>query len=54
MVKMGRPTDNPKPFKVVARITAKQKEILDSYCESNNCNQMQAIRDGIDRLEEKK
>lgn len=54
LVKMGRPTDNPKPFKVVARITAKQKEILDSYCESNNCNQMQAIRDGIDRLEEKK
>ena len=51
---MGRPTDNPKPFKVVARITAKQKQILDSYCEKNKCNQMQAIRDGIDGLEEKK
>ena len=48
---MGRPTNDPKPYKVVARITEKQKNILDTYCEINKCNQMQAIRDGIDKLE---
>ena len=51
---MGRPTNDPKPYKVVARITQKQKDILDTYCQNNGCNQMQAIRNGIDKLEEKK
>lgn len=51
--KMGRPTNEPKPYKVVARITAKQKNILENYCKEKECNQMQAIRDGIDKLENK-
>ena len=49
---MGRPTNDPKPYKVVARINEKQKQILENYCKEKQCNQMQAIRDGIEKLVE--
>jgi len=29
----GRPTDNPKPYKISTRIDEKCKSILDRYCE---------------------
>lgn len=29
--KMGRPTDNPKPYRVYARLDTESKEILDAY-----------------------
>lgn len=49
--KMGRPTDNPKPFKITVRIDEKSKEILDKYCEQEETSQMEAVRRGIKKLE---
>ena len=43
----GRPTDNPKPYKITVRIDEKGKQILDKFCEQN-----EAIWRGILRLEE--
>lgn len=47
----GRPTDNPKPYKITVRIDEHSKEILDSYCEQKRVSQMEAVRRGIKRLE---
>lgn len=49
---MGRPTDNPKPHKITVRIDDKSKEILDTYCEQEQVNQMEAVRRGIGKLED--
>jgi len=49
--KRGRPTDNPKPFRIAVKMDAKTKEILDRYCEQENVTQMEAARRGIRRLE---
>ena len=48
----GRPTDNPKPYKITVRIDEKGKQILDKLCEQKNVNQNEAIWRGILRLEE--
>ncbi len=48
--KMGRPTDNPKPYKIAARIDEECKQILDDYCIQENVSQMEAIRRGIKKL----
>lgn len=47
----GRPTDNPKPYKITVRLDEKSKEILKKYCERKNVNQMEAVRHGIKKLE---
>lgn len=49
--KKGRPTDNPKPYKISTRIDEESKEILDKYCEQENVPQMEAVRRGIKKLE---
>lgn len=43
----GRPTDNPKPYKITVRIDEKGKQILDKFCEQKNVNQNEAIRRGF-------
>ena len=48
---MGRPTNNPKPYKITVRIDEKSREILTKYCEQENISQMEAIRRGIGKLE---
>lgn len=48
--KMGRPTDNPKPFKITVRLDAESKAILDDYCVKNDVSQMEAVRRAIKRL----
>lgn len=47
----GRPTTNPKPYKITVRLDEKSKEILDEYCEQEQVNQMEAVRRGIGKLE---
>lgn len=47
----GRPTDNPKPYKLTVRVDEESKKILDQYSEQEGINQMEAIRRGIKRLE---
>lgn len=49
--KRGRPTDNPKPYRIAVKMDAQTKEILDRYCEQENVNQMEAARRGIRKLE---
>lgn len=52
--KMGRPTADPKPHKVGARINDVDKKILDDYCTNNNVNQPEAIRIAIRSLKNEK
>ena len=49
--KIGRPTDNPKPYKITVRIDEEGKEILNSYCNQEHVSQMEAVRRGIKKLE---
>lgn len=49
--KMGRPTDNPKPYKITVRLDENGKNILDAYCKQEKVNQMEAVRRGINKLE---
>ena len=48
--KTGRPTDNPKPYKLTVRVDEESKQILDKYTEQEQVSQMEAIRRGIKRL----
>lgn len=50
--KMGRPTDNPKPYRVNVRIDEKCENILDKYCKQENISKMEAVRIAIKKLEE--
>ena len=47
---MGRPTDNPKPYRVYARLDAESKEILDAYTKQENVTAMEAVRRAIKKL----
>lgn len=49
--KIGRPTDNPKTYRVGIRIDEKSKRILDNYCNQENVNQTEAVRRGIEKLD---
>lgn len=49
--KVGRPTDNPKPYKITVRIDERSKMILDTYCKNKGVSQMEAVRRGIGKLE---
>ncbi|WP_195985571.1 hypothetical protein [Clostridium sp. D33t1_170424_F3] len=48
--KMGRPTDNPKPYRVYARLDVESKEILDAYTKQENVTAMEAVRRAIKKL----
>lgn len=50
--KLGRPTDNPKPYKITVRIDEQSKSIIDKYCKKNAVSQMEAVRRGIKKLEQ--
>lgn len=50
--KMGRPTDNPKPYRVNVRIDAECKKILDAYIEQEKVTAMEAVRRSIRKLED--
>ncbi len=50
--KMGRPTDNPKPYRVNARLDAESKEILDAYVKQEKIPAMEAVRRAIKKLRE--
>lgn len=48
--KMGRPTDNPKPYKIAVKLDQEAKDILDAYCKQESVSIMEAARRGIKRL----
>ena len=47
---MGRPTDNPKPYKIGVKLDQEAKDILDAYCKQESVSVMEAARRGIKRL----
>lgn len=47
---MGRPTDNPKPYRIAAKLDQEAKDILDAYCAQESVSVMEAVRRGIKRL----
>lgn len=51
MKKIGRPTNNPKPYRAVVRMDEKTNSILNIYCEMEKINKMEGIRRGIRELE---
>ncbi|MCG8538596.1 MAG: hypothetical protein MJA82_01490 [Clostridia bacterium] len=51
--KMGRPTDEPKPYRLDVRVSKEDLEILDDYCKRKNVKRPQGIRDGIKSLKDK-
>ena len=48
--KRGRPTDNPKPYRIAVKMDQEAKDILDAYCKQENVSQMEAARRGIKLL----
>ena len=46
----GRPTDNPKPYRLSVRVDEASKKILEQYTEQEKVSTMEAIRRGIKRL----
>lgn len=52
--KGGRPTDNPKPHKVSARLTDEGFKTLDNYCQKKQINHPEGIRQAINRLKDEK
>ena len=49
----GRPTENPRPYKLSIRISNEDKQILENYCERENVNRTEAISRGIKKLDKK-
>lgn len=50
--KMGRPTDNPKPYKLAVKCDEECKTILEDYCLQENVSKMEAARRGIKKLKD--
>ena len=50
--KMGRPTDDPKPHKITARLNEEGLKILDDYCERKNIGRPEGIRRAVARLKD--
>ena len=48
--KMGRPTDNPKPYHMTVKYDEECKEILEKYCVQESISAAEGIRRGIKRL----
>lgn len=51
--KMGRPTNDPKPHKVTARLNDEGLKILDDYCKSKDICRPEGIRQAINHLKDK-
>lgn len=49
--KRGRPTDNPKPYRMAVKFDEECKRILEAYCQQKQVNRMEATRRGIRLLE---
>ncbi|WAW14367.1 hypothetical protein [Peptostreptococcus equinus] len=45
--KMGRPTDNPKPYRTAVRMDEDTNNTLNRYCEQEKISKMEGIRRGI-------
>lgn len=48
--KRGRPTNNPKPYRIAVKLDEESNNILKEYCEQEDVNKMEAARRGIKKL----
>lgn len=48
----GRPTDNPKGQSIHIRLDSKSQNILDEYTEQEKISRAEAVRRGIEKLED--
>lgn len=51
--KMGRPTEKVKDTKLTVRLDNDSLHKLNNYCDKNDTTKAQALRDGINKLDEK-
>lgn len=49
--KMGRPTDNPKTYRITVRLDNESNEIMQRYCKQESIEKGEAVRRGIKLLE---
>ncbi len=50
----GRPPiENPKSERITVRLNKEHSEILNEYCEENDVDRAEAVREGIKRLKKK-
>ena len=49
--KMGRPTDNPKNYKITVRLDDESARIMNTYCKQENIERAEAVRRGLKKLE---
>lgn len=52
--RIGRPTESKKNTRLTVRLDDDTYKKLDKYCDKNNIKYSEGIRDGINKLEEKK
>ena len=50
--KMGRPTNNPRPYKLNVRINDESRQIIEAYCLQENINRTEAAERGIKKLKD--
>ena len=50
--KAGRPTDNPKPYKITVRLDEEAQRIMETYCEIQQVERGEAVRRGLKKLAE--
>lgn len=48
----GRPTDNPKLYKITVRLDTDAQKTLEAYCAQKNVERGEAVRRGIKKLAE--
>lgn len=46
----GRPTTNPKPYKITVRLDEEAQLILNDYCKQENIEKGEAVRRGLKKL----
>ena len=49
--KTGRPTDNPKSYKITVRLDDLSARIMNSYCKQEGVERAEAVRRGLKKLE---
>lgn len=50
--KLGRPTDNPKPYQMTFKYDERCKRILEAYCKQEKITRMEAVRRAVYKLED--
>lgn len=46
----GRPTDNPKAYKITVRLDEEANGVLQAYCEQESIEKGEAVRRGLKKL----